>query len=452
MINRYGSLFGQSLRCRTRLGDSYQIERLSRERAKDAAAELLELHNGIPHVRWDEARLLADRSEDGHVEYLGKWEISLVALREGRPIGLLIAYFKGASEEHPAQAAYIHRLAVDRRARGQGIGSHLVGYFLEELFNRVPWLLTVTVQTNDEDANDAVLRFYDDFRFKRVHRVYYPNKVDCLFELPRDEFRWAHRAGRAFERVHLPAAASWPAPVAFPSPFPVGDVDGEAPRLYFRTGSHEKRDQYRYLLRCYGMELVVPRLTISLTEPQIEGVGPEPERELVTGPLKLMSPFAAKAATFPLAVEDTMLFVEKFNREFAAKPLLPGPDTKRWWAALGDEGLVEAMGASGDRRAARYVCQIGVLVARGRYLHFRSELPGRIADQPRRTVEAVSFFPYSNATYFHSVFIPDGSSRTLAEMSPDEFVLFDYRRRCVSSLVASAEEVFLNSAAPPQLF
>lgn len=444
-------LFDSELVCWIPRGVEYQIVRLTRKRALRWAEEIVEIHNDIPHLTWDADRLVADVSADSQTTYHAKWDMSLVAVRDDKPIGFLIAYLRSASTAHPAQSAYIHRLAVARDTRGQGIGSHLVGYFLEELFHRVRWLLTVTVQTNDEADNARVLRFYEDFGFRRVQRVRYPDKTDWLFELSRDDFRWRHRAGRAFERVHLPAASSWPPPVLMPSPFPTPAVDGEAPRLYFRTGSHEKREQYKYLLRCFGIELVVPRLSITVAEPQVEGVGPDPERELVTGPLKLMSRFAARASTFPLAVEDTMLFVEQFNNDFEARPLVPGPDTKRWWAALRDTGLVNAMAMS-ERRAARYVCQIGVLIDRGEYRQFRSEMNGRIAFEPRTAPAAISHFPYSNATFFHSVFVPEGSNRTLGEMDPEEFVIFDYRRRCVAGMMERADEIFIRATSSPQLF
>lgn len=442
--------FAASWQFEGRNGLFYDVIRLSEQGAREHSDQILAIHNTIPHLYWDINELLADGARDG-TPYIGRWDVSLIVLCRGEVVGFLLAYFREESSAHPCRCAYIHRLAVRSDHQRQGVATSVVAFYVEELFLRVPWLLTVSAQTNDEPSNENVLRFYERLGFRRVQRVHYADKTDWLFELSRDDHRWQGRAAPGYEKVSLPSSSQWPAPAHYPNPFfPGGDFSG-APQLYFRTGSKEKRDQYRYLLRCFGIELVVPRHTIALAEPQVEGVGDEPEREVVTGPLKLLSRFAAKFETYPVAVEDTMLFVETFNRDFDARALLPGPDTKRWWTALGDEGLLRIMRGSRSRRA-RYVCQIGVHASRGTYLTYRAEVSGRIALNRAVSDEALAYFPYTNATFFHSVFIPEGAERSLGEMAAEEFARHDYRRQCVRSMVISGGSIFSSSVSVQRLF
>jgi inosine/xanthosine triphosphate pyrophosphatase family protein len=133
-------------------------------------------------------------------------------------------------------------------------------------------------------------------------------------------------------------------------------------------------------------------------------------------------------------VEDTMLFIEHFNSDYNMNPILPGPDTKRWWMALKAEGLLRVLGTS-SRRSAKYVCQIGVNYGPGQYEYFRHEQPGAIAGEIQISQSAVTNFPFTNATFFHSIFIPDGSTNTIAEMDSNEFLIYDYRRECIAKAV-----------------
>lgn len=208
--------------------------------------------------------------------------------------------------------------------------------------------------------------------------------------------------------------------------------------VFFSTGSAQKLQQYRYLLAAHGLSVEAVRPLPSLHEPQVDGSGAGAETVLVELPLKDLARFAARSATFPLIVEDTMLFIEHFNRDWT-HPMLPGPDTKRWWHALGNEGLLELL-ADSDRRQAQYVCQLGVLTREGRYHTFRAEVPGRISKAPRSAPESWAAFPQTNPTYFHQIFVPERADQTLAEMTSDTFECFDYRRRAVDEAVQTLRD------------
>jgi inosine/xanthosine triphosphate pyrophosphatase family protein len=314
------------------------------------------------------------------------------------------------------------------------VGTTLLSAALDIFFAAVPALLTVTVQTNDSHENHHVIRIYKQLGFKHCCWVKYHNKVDSLMELHRLQWaadRESHRlsgginseALRAYVRVGVISLSNY-------------DGKMPAPVVYLGSGSKEKREQYAMLFRQYGLLLRSLPTSISLPEPQIDGSGTAVESELVAFPLRASSRFIASSNSYPVVIDDTMLFVEAFNRSYSNCRLLPGPDTKRWWAALGADGLLGLLGNS-SRRSAHYVCQLGVHYAPGEYESFRYELPGRISYEARSTRDAIDQFPRSNATFFHVLFIPDGSERTLGEMEPEEFIRYDYRRHCLAKAAAS---------------
>jgi inosine/xanthosine triphosphate pyrophosphatase family protein len=144
----------------------------------------------------------------------------------------------------------------------------------------------------------------------------------------------------------------------------------------------------------------------------------------------MFSRFTALHQLYPIVIEDTMLFLEHFNSFYPQNRVLPGPDTKRWWLALKDKGVIQLMRDS-KRRSATYVAQTGISNAPGHYEILRFELNGRISNEVRSNNNTNIGFPFINNTYFHSIFIPEGSNNTLAEMEAIEFSQYDYRRQCL---------------------
>ncbi len=411
-----------------RTGQRYEVRALTQELAELYAASLVALHNEIPLVEWSVEDLLTRQESAGRRPYLFRWRLSLAVFADNECIGLLLAYFRPAPEAGPIESVYIHRLAVDPRYQLRGIGSALVRFAISKYFAQLRWLLSVTLQTNLGPENRGVMHFYHRLGFRQVSVVQYPHKKDALLEV--DRFRWVHAnilpteaPGRAAKDIASSLAK---------------DVTGP-PIVYFGSSSPQKIEQYTFLLRSFGFELRRARQEVSLVEPQVEGSGLASEELLVVTPLKGFAPFAQRSATYPFMIEDTMLFVEHFNRDFDRGALLPGPDTKRWWQALGVEGLLELMRGS-ERRRARYVCQLGLNLERGGYRTFRSELPGRIARQIGGSARGSEAFPYTNATFFHRVFIANSQDVPLSELAAVEFQAIDYRRACVVSAIETLRQ------------
>jgi inosine/xanthosine triphosphate pyrophosphatase family protein/GNAT superfamily N-acetyltransferase len=401
-------------RLKTSDGEHVTVQRLTHAYVRRHTQALLAIHNQIPHLSWSQDELIADHDKHG-TPYYGRWQMSLVAHCRGEPVALLLAYVREPDDSHPLESAYIHRLAVAERWQRQGIGSALVRLATSWYFSQLPWLLTVATQTNDEMKNTGVIDFYRKLGFRSSYAVIYPHKRDVIFEI---------------ERAAWDEGPHDDIPVRIDlgdTPFAKRSGSG-VPQVYFGTSSTEKLWQYQHLMRCYGLGLRRLRPTVSFVEPQVEGFGAASEAALVAEPLKWFARFAAKADTYPLIIEDTMLFIEHFNSDWAVRSILPGADTKRWWQALEAGGVLRLMEGS-TQRAARYVCQLGVNAGPGDYRTFRAELNGSIAHEPSDNY--TDEFPLSNGTFFHAIFVPDGETRTLAELEPHEFVSHDYRRNCV---------------------
>lgn len=411
-------------------GKTYEIRVLTPALTRHHARAFLRIHNLIPHVRWREQDLFAKQARDG-ASYLGRDVFSLAVFEAGKPAGLLIAYLRDPSFRHPLESVYVHRIAIDSSHQSNGVGTYLLRFAISSFFRSLPWLLSVTAQTNDEPSNDRVLAFYRSLGLRQCYKVDYPNKQDLLFEIARSD--WWHNLGQGSAQLDINKLRL--AGTRFADRSPLGPST-----VHFGTGSREKLQQYSYLFRCYGIALKRLHLVTALTEPQVEGFGEASEQALVAEPLKWFSRFAARANTYPIVIEDTMLFIEHFNEDFAEQPILPGADTKRWWSALGSDGVLRVMKGS-RRRQAKYVCQLGVNIGPRSYRVFRSELLGRIATRARSSQEAIDEFPYTNATFFHSIFIPDGIQKTLAQLEACEFREFDYRRHCVELAVEEIHRV-----------
>ena len=103
--------------------------------------------------------------------------------------------------------------------------------------------------------------------------------------------------------------------------------------------------------------------------------------------------------------EDSGLEVEDIGGE-------PGVRSARYAGEHGDDSanlerlLSELSGVEGEGRRGRYVCELVAISPDGREVGARGELAGRIATEPRGS-EGFGYDP---------VFVPDGETRTVAEL------------------------------------
>ncbi|MCS7095312.1 MAG: XTP/dITP diphosphatase [Thaumarchaeota archaeon] len=180
----------------------------------------------------------------------------------------------------------------------------------------------------------------------------------------------------------------------------------ERPALKFVTSNEGKWTEVSRLLRSLGVECTW--VAASLTEVQSDDLSEIAKRAAVE---------AHGLFGGPLAVEDSGLFVEELRG-------FPGPYTSYVYRTLGVHGLLKLMSGVRNRRAY-FESAVGYVDTHGLVRVFLGRVEGTIAEKP----EGFSGFG------FDPVFVPEGETRTFAEMSTDEKNLFSHRARALRSLV-----------------
>ena len=156
--------------------------------------------------------------------------------------------------------------------------------------------------------------------------------------------------------------------------------------IYFATSSKIKFEQYKTIFRDLGFELRLPKFDKSLVvEPQIEpaDVGDVGEEcTVVRHVLESLYDHMEKSDQLPFFVEDTMLIIDALSKDPDKAHGLPGADTKNWWYHLGDDGLLKLLNGQYHRNA-RFTCQIGLCLGKGRYHYAKGTMKGTIAKEKR---------------------------------------------------------------------
>lgn len=146
--------------------------------------------------------------------------------------------------------------------------------------------------------------------------------------------------------------------------------------------------------------------------------------EIQTMSLKEIALFSAKWAANktdePVIVDDMGLFVESLNG-------LPGPFTKYFAKSLDVEGILKLMEGVKDRSASFKVA-LGFCRPGEEPKAFVSSREGKITLEPRRG-------PYDYG--LNSIFVPEGSEKTLAEYTFEEKKRNEPRRESFKKLLES---------------
>ena len=179
------------------------------------------------------------------------------------------------------------------------------------------------------------------------------------------------------------------------------------PRLLLVTSRAEKAEEAARL------GFPVERVDLDLPEPQALDPG-----EIVEA--KAHDAFARLRA--PVLVEDSGLSIAAWNG-------FPGALVKWMERTVGLDGIARMLDAFADRRAVA-VCVVASFD--GEHLRVaRGETPGSIAASPRGT----------RGFGWDRLFVPEGATRTFAEMSPEEKDRVSHRRRAWDELARCAPEL-----------
>jgi XTP/dITP diphosphohydrolase len=149
----------------------------------------------------------------------------------------------------------------------------------------------------------------------------------------------------------------------------------------------------------------------------------------------LLKARAAAQTTGLLAVaDDSGLAVDALND-------MPGILSARWSGRHGDDEanlslvLAQLADIPDERRGARFVCAAAAAVPDGRELVVEAELVGSLIRERRG----------QNGFGYDPVFVPTGSDRTTAELSPDEKNAISHRGKAFRALAPLLAELASSS-------
>jgi XTP/dITP diphosphohydrolase len=138
----------------------------------------------------------------------------------------------------------------------------------------------------------------------------------------------------------------------------------------------------------------------------------------------LLKAHAVSRATGLVAVaDDSGLAVEALNG-------MPGVLSARWAGSHGDDAanlrlvLAQLADVPDDRRGAAFICAAAAATPDGREVVVEQRLEGRLLREPRG----------SNGFGYDPIFLPDGETRTTAELSPADKDAISHRGKAFRAL------------------
>jgi XTP/dITP diphosphohydrolase len=176
-------------------------------------------------------------------------------------------------------------------------------------------------------------------------------------------------------------------------------------KILFATKNYHKVLEVNSVLRNCGFEAEaytsIPKLELQL-------------EDLETVAL-IAAANAYSSVRRPIIVEDAGLFIEALNG-------FPGPYSSYVYRTIGIQGILKLMEGISNRRA-RFVSVIALAYRDGIML-FKGEVEGEITYEPRG----------KRGFGFDPIFVPEGSTKTFAEMTPEEKSLISHRGRAARKL------------------
>lgn len=199
------------------------------------------------------------------------------------------------------------------------------------------------------------------------------------------------------------------------------DASGHAgtPRVVLATRNPHKLDELRRILDDAGAAVVLEGLDA------FPGMGEVAETGTTFAENALLKAHAtARATGLPAVADDSGLCVDALNQ-------MPGVLSARWAGRHGDDEanlalvLAQLADVPAVRRGAHFACAAALALPDGTERFVCGRVDGALAGVPRGT----GGFGYD------PIFVPDGDTRTTAEMSPADKDAVSHRGRAFRALV-----------------
>ncbi len=195
--------------------------------------------------------------------------------------------------------------------------------------------------------------------------------------------------------------------------------------LVIATHNSGKLKEISALLAPYGMQCISAG-SLGLPEP------PETGKTFAANAL-IKARAAAQASGLPALADDSGLCVAAldgrpgvYTADWAERQWFEGPAGRDWYMAMGKiEGLLAEKGAETDR-SCHFACVLALAWPDGNSAVYEGRAVGSLTWPPRGTLG----FGYD------PVFVPNGKTRTFAELEPAEKHSISHRADAFAQLVA----------------
>ena len=200
----------------------------------------------------------------------------------------------------------------------------------------------------------------------------------------------------------------------------------EARKLLVASRNAKKLRELRRVLADSGVA-GIEVIGLDEVEPYAEAPETEPTFE---GNALLKARDGAAATGLACVADDSGIEVDALNG-------MPGVLSARWSGRHGDDDANTALllgqlaDVPDERRGARFVSACALVVPGGGEVVVRGEWPGVINHAPRG----------DGGFGYDPVFVPDGESRTSAELTPDEKDAASHRGRALRKLLPALTEL-----------
>lgn len=202
-------------------------------------------------------------------------------------------------------------------------------------------------------------------------------------------------------------------------------------RVVLATHNHKKLVELRRIVEASGLAVEVVGLDDVASYPE-----PAETERSFEGNALIKARVAASATGLPALADDSGIEVDVLNR-------MPGVRSARWAGGHGDDAenlallLRQVDDVPDAERTARFVCAMALVLPTGAEHVERATMEGRLAREARGT----------NGFGYDPAFLPDGHTRTTAELDPDAKDAISHRGKAVRAMVEHLRGVLAGEAA-----
>ncbi|HMR48970.1 MAG TPA: RdgB/HAM1 family non-canonical purine NTP pyrophosphatase [Arachnia sp.] len=196
-------------------------------------------------------------------------------------------------------------------------------------------------------------------------------------------------------------------------------------RIVLATGNAKKLVELRRVLAAEGVDVEVLGLGDFPAYPE-----PAETERTFEGNALIKATEAARRTGLIAVADDSGIEVDELNR-------MPGVRSARWAGPQCDDAANNALllaqldGVPAERRTGRFVCALAVVAPDGEIRVWHGAMEGRVAEAPA----GQGGFGYD------PLFVPDGETRSSAELTAEEKDAISHRGKAVRAFVAFLKEL-----------